>query len=670
MRKQFVLFIGMIVVVFLLAVFHPFMWKVDAKSEEVHDVHYEIYPQPQAIEYGEEALSLDEDFEVIYDDTIDDVTKEKLKTIFDDHGLAEPEVVEVPSGDNVTILVGTADADGTASKLASMDEDMDYEQADAYELRIENDMITVIGKDTDASFYGLVSLDRILEQSKNGRVRNVHIKDFASSSVRGFIEGFYGVPWSNEDRMELMRFGGEHKMNAYIFAPKNDPYHNEKWREAYPDEEIAEIAERAEVGKESNTQFVWMIHPFMIDPVRFDEHYDADLQAIITKFEQLYDAGVRQFGVLADDIDLDDESAQNQLQLMRDLHEWNGSKKGTYDLMFTPSIYNYEWVSGNEQYFDVINELPTDVHVMWTGEEVMGSVEQITVEHFQQLMSRNESDEIRGPLFWLNWPVNDNNPVRLTIGKSEVMDVGVSDLDGIITNPMQQAEASKGALFTIADYAWNTDQFDVDRNWEDSFAYIEGHVPGSLRELAKHLNDQSPNMQGTVYEESEDMKDLLNNYVTFLDDGAVTTEQTNELLEDYQVIVDAVVDVKENAENRSYVNEVEPWINSLRDVAEATIFYLKAQKLYMKDEVEQAKVAFEKGQKRQKASENHFVQNLDGEHAVEAGAKRLVPFMEHMEGKHSRSLTDLTIPTIVVGVSLFLTIGGIGIYFVRRRVDK
>src|SRR5699024_9926739 len=111
--------------------------------------------------------------------------------------------------------------------------------------------------------------------------------------------------------------------------------------------------------------FVWMIHPFMIDPIRFDEHYEEDLQAIISKFEQLYDVGVRQFGVLADDIDLEEESAQNQLQLMRDLDEWNEGKDGTYELMFTPSIYNYEWVSGNEQYFDVMKELPASVYVMW-----------------------------------------------------------------------------------------------------------------------------------------------------------------------------------------------------------------------------------------------------------------------------------------------------------------
>ena len=37
---------------------------------------------------------------------------------------------------------------------------------------------------------------------------------------------------------------------------------------------------------------------------------------------------------------------------------------------------------------------------------------------------------------------------------------------------MNQAEASKVALFGLADYSWNTAAFDVKGNWEHSFATI------------------------------------------------------------------------------------------------------------------------------------------------------------------------------------------------------
>lgn len=36
---------------------------------------------------------------------------------------------------------------------------------------------------------------------------------------------------------------GEYKMNAYIYAPKSDPYHREKWREPYPASELDRMKE-------------------------------------------------------------------------------------------------------------------------------------------------------------------------------------------------------------------------------------------------------------------------------------------------------------------------------------------------------------------------------------------------------------------------------------------
>src|SRR5690606_39532881 len=39
----------------------------------------------------------------------------------------------------------------------------------------------------------------------------------SSDLVRGAIEGFYGPPWSHEDRLSQPELYGEHKMNAYIY---------------------------------------------------------------------------------------------------------------------------------------------------------------------------------------------------------------------------------------------------------------------------------------------------------------------------------------------------------------------------------------------------------------------------------------------------------------------
>ena len=74
----------------------------------------------------------------------------------------------------------------------------------------------ILGKNTDAAYYGVTTLKRIFEQLNGKSVRNLQIQDYAEIEYRGFIEGYYGNPWSHEDRVDLMKFGGEIKMNQYV----------------------------------------------------------------------------------------------------------------------------------------------------------------------------------------------------------------------------------------------------------------------------------------------------------------------------------------------------------------------------------------------------------------------------------------------------------------------
>jgi signal transduction histidine kinase len=61
--------------------------------------------------------------------------------------------------------------------------------------------------------------------------------------IRGVIEGFYGPPWSHEERLDLIAFCGREGLTTWVHAPKDDPYHRASWREPYPDEELAQLGE-------------------------------------------------------------------------------------------------------------------------------------------------------------------------------------------------------------------------------------------------------------------------------------------------------------------------------------------------------------------------------------------------------------------------------------------
>src|SRR5699024_8583997 len=207
---------------------------------------YEIYPTPHSLEYGEDTLPLEKGVQVVYDDTIDNVTKRKVKKAFTKNGFSAQSVVTEISDDKVNLLIGTHNSNGPVDQFAAENVDshgMDFDKTDAYQLEIQDNNMVILGKDTDASFYGVATLEAILAQSSQKVIRHLRIKDYANTKVRGFIEGYYGIPWSNEDRKSLMKFGGNYKTNAYVFAPKDDPYHREKWEKLYPEDELEELRE-------------------------------------------------------------------------------------------------------------------------------------------------------------------------------------------------------------------------------------------------------------------------------------------------------------------------------------------------------------------------------------------------------------------------------------------
>ena len=76
-------------------------------------------------------------------------------------------------------------------------------------------------------------------------------------------------------------------------------------------------------------------------------------------------------------------------------------------------------------------------------------------------------------------------------GESAILEKGLTNFMGIVTNPLEQAEASKTALFAIADFAWNTADFDAEESWADGFKYIDGGASESLHELCKHMTNRA-----------------------------------------------------------------------------------------------------------------------------------------------------------------------------------
>jgi hyaluronoglucosaminidase len=115
--------------------------------------------------------------------------------------------------------------------------DFAYGADEAYILTITESGASIEAQTERGAFYGMTTFCFMLKYNF-GYVPVMTVRDAPRNPLRGVIEGFYGKAYTHEFRKELFAFMGENKMNAYIYAPKDDAKHRALWRELYSGEEL------------------------------------------------------------------------------------------------------------------------------------------------------------------------------------------------------------------------------------------------------------------------------------------------------------------------------------------------------------------------------------------------------------------------------------------------
>ncbi len=289
----------------------------------------------------------------------------------------------------------------------------------------------------------------------------VVISDFPSFPVRGIVEGFYGTPWSHQDRLDLLRFEGAHGMNAYYYAPKDDPYHREYWRDPYPPGRMAQLGELVQAAHANFVDFCFAISPGLSMVYSSDE----DFGKLTEKLDDVGKLGVSCFALFLDDVP---EELQNPADIARfkslaeahtyiinKLYHHCVSLSPQNHLVVTPTIYTNAF-----GHLDYVRELGAgvDPHVdiMWTGIKVVPP--EITVEQAREWGRMQH----RPPLIWDNYPVNDYQRWRPFLGPLVGRDPNLNTaVRGLVSNPMNEAHASMIPLATIAEYLWNPEAYNA-----------------------------------------------------------------------------------------------------------------------------------------------------------------------------------------------------------------
>ena len=606
-----------------------------AEAEAADQTEYEIYPTPHVMTYEDGDYIIRDEVNVVYESGIDEATKDRLNET-----LALKSDISVEESDSIVdgmtnILVGI---DGSGEYVDNyVDENIEvtteglFDELDSYVLDSGDGVITVLGADTDASFYGLTSLYHIIKQMDSYTIRNFHIEDWADVASRGFIEGYYGNPWSTEDRINLMTWGGYYKLNSYFYAPKNDPKHNSNWRQLYTDEEIETLIKPlADAGNASKCRFVYALHTFMNNAVRFDteEHYQEDLAIVQAKFEQVIEAGVRQVAILADDAA--NVGADNYIKFLNDMTDWLAEMGKKYpDLKQTLPFCTVEYMYNGQSYYQ---QFPENVQIVMTGGRIWGEVSNSFTETFTNTAGR-------GPYMWINWPCTDNSKNHLIMGGySTFLHPGVdpAKIQGIVLNPMQQSEPSKVAIFGNACYSWNIweTEEEADLAWNNSFKYvdhnsaIETEGSNALRELSKHMMNQNMDSRVTALQESVDLAPMLTAFKDKLNSNTVTAEDVDALIAEFEVLQDAADIYEAQAGDTNVRDQIIYWLDCWDDTTDAAIAYLNGVKAVINGDTTAILQYNTAGKTAFDSSKTHALWYLDHYEYAEVGVQHIVPFIQ------------------------------------------
>ena len=499
-----------------------------------HAQQVDIYPKPQSIVWGTEtAFANNASFILNGSENADADAVSLFKKKFN------------TENGTVQVVIGERGDNAVAEY-----EELIPQKAEGYYLAVNKDKVVIAGNDEAGTFYGVQTF---IQMASQPNVMCATITDYPSVPQRGLVEGYYGNPYSEADRMGLLNMFGEMKMNVYIYGPKDDAYHKSKWREEYPTELGNKITEYVNVAKANKIEFMWAIHPG--EDIQWN---DTDRANIVNKLKAMCALGVRSFAVFWDDLWGDDGThGDEQAELMNYIAaELRKVYPDVKPLTICPTQYNKGWA--NSIYLPALGTMmDSDINIMWTGNTVVDMI------NYSDMTWINEQIK-RKAYIWLNYPVSDYCINHLLMGPTHGNDLDIADmLSGFVSNPMEYAEASKVSLFSIADYTWNMPAYDSEKSWEAAMKYLMPENYEAFRVFCENNVDLGANTHGLRrMDESPEFvtaKDTYNSKIATDREAAYAAIE-----EQFNKLVSAAETLLTTDEAPALTQEIEPWLQAMK----------------------------------------------------------------------------------------------------------
>lgn len=281
----------------------------------------------------------------------------------------------------------------------------------------------------------------------------------------GALEGYYGPPLSRAARRRVVEWVAAHGYDAYVYSPKDDPYHRRSWREPYPAPAMAELEALVVDCQEQGIAAGLTVSPGL-DWRRGDA---GELDHLTAKVEQLLDAGATCIGVQWDDVPGGgaDVGAEHG-RAVATVHQ----RLARPGLRWLACPVDYAVDTPTEYLRAFAGELADEIALVWTGPSVV--TRQLTAGHVEHLAGELGTRLV----FAENYPVNDLGMTGvLHLGPYPERDPGAMSLvDGALVNFMSLPLASRVGL-ALAARAWHDTHADREAAWAEAIADVPGLEP-------------------------------------------------------------------------------------------------------------------------------------------------------------------------------------------------
>ena len=432
-----------------------------------------------------------------------------------------------------------------------------YGADEGYILTVSPDGVKIEAQTERGLHYAVMTL---LQLTEEGKCPAVTVKDAPRNPLRGVIEGFYGTAWTHEYRKDLFAFMGENKMNAYIYAPKDDPKHRAQWRSRYTGAELERMTDLITAANENYVKFIYAISPG--GDINLGSGYEADFQKLMAKCEQIYELGCRDFAIFLDDIPTLD--AKGHAKLLSDFQtRFVETHEGVSDLIAITTEYGDPFLTNYTT--EIAPLIHKDVVLMWTGPGVIP--ESITNRSLQHIIKTYG----RKVLIWWNYPVNDTLANNLFMGPCVGLEKTLYEsITGLTANPMNQGYASMVPLFTTGDYLWNPEAYDSEKSLAAACGALMPDASEALLDFISMTCASGINKNT----DSVELKALLDAF------KKESSPNTIDALRAYFKGMVESADAILASSNTDMVGEIREWVEKYRAYGEMGLIYIEMESDY------------------------------------------------------------------------------------------